>query len=218
LVLYAYAGSQTTSGVTVQTIIDRVRIGLSETTASTSFWSDADLTRFTDQAVKEVVHRTKCLETSSESVTLVANTWSYTLTSAFMDIEAIIYDSGDTTSKIQVFTLDRTDIKAIGHSKETGPPKFWVLWNDALLIWPIPRSTEAGTTLYVYLDTTPSGVTATTSLIETPAYFDDAIIAYVKAQAFLKPGSGQEALGVLWLKRFDSMVEEYFAKILKRLP
>lgn len=220
LVLYASAAPQSTSGVTAQTIIDRARIGLAETTASTSFWSDADLLRYTDQAVKEIAYRTKCLESAYESITLVANTWTYSLssTTAHLDIASIIYDSGATTSNTQIFSLDRTDIKAIGHSKETGPPKVYTLWNDAVVIWPIPRSTEAGTTLYVYLDTAPTGVTATTSTIETPAYFDDAIVAYVKGQAFLKPGSGQEAFGVLWIKRFDSIIEEYVAKILKRVP
>lgn len=218
LVLHAYAGSQTTSGVTVQTIIDRVRVGLSEVTPASSFWTDTDLINYTRQGVKEVVYRTKCLESAYESVTLTANTWTYTPTSSFLDVETIMYDSGDTTSKTQIFTLERTDIKAIGHSKETGPPKFWTLWNDSIVVWPIPRSTEAGTTLYVYLDTAPSGVTVSTDAIETPAYFDDAIVAYVKAQAFLKPGSGQEAFGVLWLKRFDQMIEDYFVRILKRVP
>jgi hypothetical protein len=211
---FLFAGSQTTSSITAQTLITSVRLDLAET--SVSFWADADFVRWADQAVREIVYRTKCLETDAESVTLVANTWSYALSTAFLDVETVIYDSGDTTSKTQIYTLDRTDIKSIGHSKETGPPKVFCVWNDALLIWPVPRSSESGTTLSVYLDTSPSGVTVTTSPIETPSYFDPVILDYMRAQAHYK--ERQPLLGDYYMKRFNARIDEYIAKIIKRAP
>lgn len=210
-----YAGSQATSGVTAQVMIDTLRRDLVDPTGN-PFFTDADFIKWMDQAVFEIVSRTKCLESGISNVILIANTWSYAISGSFFDVDSVIYNSGDTTSATQVFTLDRIDVKAIGHSKETGKPKFFCLWNDNLLIWPIPRTSEAGTTLTLYLATMPSGVTATTSPIETPTYFDNAILDFTKGQAYAK--DSQPALSDYYLKRFYAKIEDYLQRVIKKTP
>lgn len=54
------------------------------------------------------------------------------------------------------------------------------------MVYPIPAT--SGTSAIVYMVPKPSGVTATTSAIETPAVYDRALIIYATAQAFYKDG------------------------------
>lgn len=213
----AYAGSVTTSNITAQTIINQVRRDLAEENYSSYFWSDTDYTQWIDQAVRLIVSKTKCLESSRVSQALTANTWVYSLSSySFTDIEAVLHDSGVTTDQTQVFALERVQIAGIGHSKEKGKPKDYCLWNNELIIWPIPDSTQAGTTLYLYMSPKISGVTTTTSIIETPHYFDDSINWYVKAQAYYK--DSKTATGDYFLRQFNAKLDEYILKVIKRNP
>lgn len=212
-----HAGSVSTSGVTTQTIIDQVRRDLAESGTSTYFWSNADYIQWSDQAVRIIVSRTKCLENSGVTVVLTQNTWSYTLSAySFTDVEAVLHDSGVSTDPAQVFALERVQIAGIGHTKEKGKPKDYCLWNNALIVWPVPDSTQAGTSLYVYMTPKVSGVTATTSPIETPHYFDDAIHWYVKAQAHYK--DSKTATGDYFMRMFNAKLDEYLLRVIKRTP
>ena len=211
----AYAGSVTTSGVTANTVITEVRRDLAETTAG--FWADVDLLQWMDQAVQLIVSKTKCLESTRVDQVLSANTWAYSLSAySFTDVEAVLHDSGVTTEQTQVFSLQRVQIAGIGHSKEKGKPKDYCLWNNELIIWPIPDSTQAGTTLYLYMSPKVSGVTSTSSPIETPHYFDDAILWYIKAQAYFK--DSKTATGDYFLRQFNAKLDEYVLKVIKRNP
>jgi len=213
----AYAGSVTTSGVTAATVIAQVRRDLGEENYSTYFWSDNDLIQWMDQAVRLIVAKTKCLESTKVDQVLSANTWEYSLSAyTFTDIEAVLHDSGVTTEQTQVFALERVQIAGIGHSKEKGKPKNYCLWNNELIVWPIPDSTQAGTTLYLYMSPKVSGITSSTSPIETPHYFDDAVLWYIKAQAYFK--DSKMATGDYFLRQFNAKTDEYILKVIKRNP
>lgn len=204
IVLFLYVpafagGFQATSGVTVDTLITAIRSDLDESTAG--FWSDSDFVKWIDQAVREINYRARVLESGASNIILQSNTWSYSLSGSYMDVEKVMYDSGDTTSAVQVYDLNRAPFRMLryGHEKDRGTPKNFAVWNDTLFIWPIPRSDISGTTLYLYAVSTPTGVSSTTDAIETPAYFDKAIKMYVKAHAYWKDqmweaGTNQMAL------------------------
>ena len=213
-----YAGTITTSGATVQTIIDRVRVDLNETTAA--FWADADLIQWIDEAITMITVKARVLESGTTEITLIDATYSYAIsgtTPSWIDVEAVFHDSGVTTgsdSHKRIFTLKKEDIRNIGHTSEKGRPKVYCLWDNSLIIWPVPDSIWSGTTLIVYTVTLPSGVTTSTSLIETPAYFDPAILNYVKAKAHYK--DKREVLGHYYMNLFNVMIQEGVLNIIRR--
>ena len=213
---YAFAGPTTPSGITAADIISRIRADINSPSAKDTFFTDANFIQWTNEAVTQIVNQTRCLESGVSNVIIQENTRRYAIAGTFLDIEVVEYDSGDTTSPIQIYTLDRVEKRDIGHNKEKGKPKVYCVWNDSLEVWPIPRSSEAGTTLYVYKIDQPSGVTTSTSPIETPASLDAAVLFYVKTKALNKdrpPDLGNPSLAI-----FDAMVKEYIINVLRRKP
>ena len=208
----AYAGTNTTSGVTAQTVIDTVRADLNE--ATEAFWADSEFITWMDEAITDITNKTRCMETAPFSILLAENDYDYAITPSFLDIETVIYDSGDTTSNIQIYALERVDLRILGHERETGRPKEYCLWNDTMLLWPVPDSTASGDSVYLYTISLPSGVTTSISPIETPAYFDPAVIDFVKAQAYYK--DTRISLGNYHMSLYTEKIKAYFESIVNR--
>lgn len=218
-----YAGSTVTSGVTAQDIIDRVRYDLNETTAS--LWSDTELIYWIDEAIWEIVSRTQCLESGASTFVIYADDRDYSIVdtsgTSYMGIIKIEYDfgigTGNTKSQAQIYDLDRVPFKKLryGHEKShKGPPQTFAVNNNTLYIYPIPRSNESGTSLYVYRSLMPQGVNTASDDIETPAYFDPVIWHYVRAKALYK--YEKEARGNYYMNLFDMMIKNYIALVMQR--
>lgn len=210
----SYAGNPTTSSITAQTIIDRAERYLDS--SSDPFFTDNDYIQWIDEAVKETIERTGCLETARSTIPLVANTNRYTLGSTYLKVQAIEHDNGDTTDTHQVITLARTSNTDIGHGNETGRPQIYAVWNNYIEVWPIPRTEEADTSLYVYSTPLPTGVSATSSAIETPAYLDSAIVYFVVSKAYLK--DNQFDRSSKYYDIYEKRISEYTASIIQRKP
>ena len=215
----ARAGTIDTSGVTVQTIIDRVRYDLNEATAG--FWSDTELRTWINEAIWEINSKARCLEKAVSTQALAEDDYDYAISGSWLSIETIMHDSGTTTgdsdtaeAKRRLHTLKRIDIKDFGHIRETGRPKQYAVWNDTLYIWPIPDSNISGTTLILFSVNLPTDITSASSAIETPAYFDHSILNYVKAKAYYK--DKRDAKGNYFMALFEKAVREYVVNILKR--
>lgn len=214
LACVALAGTTETSGITAATIITRAERYLDA--ADDPFYTDDDFIQWIDEAVKETVNRTGCLETTAITIPLVANTYDYALGQSFLRIISVEHDNGDTADHKQIISLDRVNKIDIGHNDTKGRPRLYCLWNNKLQVWPIPRTADAGTNLYVYTSPLPSGVSVTTSVIETPAYLDVALLYYVVAQAHFKndrPGRAATFLGL-----YEKRLNEYIALVLQRKP
>jgi len=207
-----HGGTTATSGVTAQSIINDVRKDLNEVTPVK--WSDRELLQWMNEAVWEINSLTRCLESAATSIVLVQDDYDYDINGSYLDIEMVLYDSGVTTEDTQIYTLDRVNIKDIGHERERGNPKKYCIWNDDIIVWPIPRSDQAGNSIYLYKISLPSGITTSTSSIETPAYFDLAILNYIKAKALLK--YNQDALGLKFMEIFDRAIENYPSSVIRR--
>lgn len=210
----SYAGSNATSGITAQTIIDRARATLNETTEG--FWLDTDFLKWINDAVWTINSKTGCIEKSVGEIVLIENQWTYDMnaTAPFLRINHVIHDSEDPTDKTRIFSLERIDPNILGHATEQGRPKTYFVFGDNINVWPIPNSVQNGTSIFIYAVAQPSGVSAATDVIETPAYFDDVILAYVIAHAYLK--DSKVATSNYFFSVFNSMIEEYVAKILNR--
>lgn len=218
---FSYSGTTSTSGVTARTILDRARVDLDETTEG--HWLDTYFIQWIDEAVREVVNRTGGLESGASNIIIINRQRTYALAGlSFLDIEKVEHDSGDSTDRIPVFDLTRTPFRSmrLPGAKETGRPKTFSVWANDLYIWPIPYDdtnagvTLSGTTLIVYAVTLPSGVTNASSRIETPAYFDLALVHYVKYKAFLEDNVKEKA--EYFRKLFYETIEYYRLRIMKR--
>lgn len=210
----SFSGTTETSGITAQTIITNVKRTINS--ESDPLYDDNDFIQWIDEAVRETVNRTDCLETTRISKTLVANTYVYDPGQSFLRVVAVFYDNGDTTDDQQVRTLDRVHINDIGHNDATGDPQIYAVWNDQVEIWPIPRTTQDGNSIYIYTVPLPTGVSATSSAIETPAYLDTALTYYVIAMAYFKDDRPDKAKTFLdlWEKR----LAEYKAIVVRQTP
>jgi hypothetical protein len=219
-----YAGGTTTSGVTAQTVIDRVRADLNETTAS--FWTDTQLVKWMDEAVKEIVYKTRCVETGTSLYVVKAlDRYVPFSGSTMLDIEKVEHESGVTwvytgsgSTRFDtnyIMDLERQPFRNLrsGNDKETGRPKVFSVWNNRIYFYPIADEAQAGTTLYVYYIPYPTGVTASASPIETPSYFDLAIYDYVKAKALLKDSNPNADY---FLKSFNQRIVDYIVNVLRR--
>lgn len=221
---YSYAGNTATSGVSVQTIIDRVRIDVAE--ANADFWADADFIQWTNEAVREIVNQTRCLETGVSTIVLYPFGRSYSLSAlSWIDVEKVEYDSGVTWihssgttrfNPLYIYDLDRVPFIKLrqGNEKETGTPKVFAVWNNSLYVWPMPDTTQAGTTCYAYYVPLPSGVTSAASSIETPSYFDSAILDYVRGKAWYKAEYVKR--GEYFMKLFYAKIQTYLVNIMRR--
>uniref|UniRef100_A0A6M3IF87 Uncharacterized protein n=1 Tax=viral metagenome TaxID=1070528 RepID=A0A6M3IF87_9ZZZZ len=181
----ALAISQATSSTTSTTAIVRARYYLNETTAS--FWTDAELLSWMNDAQIDIVSRTKSLQTT-QVITLAANTHTYSITVSYLSIEGAVYSpTGGTSSGFYKQGLLRGHPAHVGHtSPREGPPKYYYEWKSDIGIYP-PLGTIAGETVTLYAISRPAAMTSTTvSSIQTPAMFDRAIILYTVAQAFYK--------------------------------
>lgn len=225
LPLITKAGTVTTSDITAQTIIDRAKRNLNATYESgvtDPLYGDNEMIQWTDEAVREVVNLTRCLEEGPITFALTQDTYRYDPSglSNFLDIAAILFDSGvtstDRDAAPQIYTLDRVNKIDIGHNYEKGRPKVYCIFNNQIEIWPIPGSAESGASVHVFIAALPSGVTATTSNIETPAYLDTALVYYVTALGFYKDANIQA--GDKFMALFDQRVKEYLVNVLRREP
>jgi hypothetical protein len=210
----SYAGTIATSGITANTIISRAQVYLDS--ADDPFFNTTDYVQWIDEAVKETANRTSCLEASPSTVALVANQYRYALATSFLKVVAVEHNNGDDTDNKQIMSLARTNINDIGHNNSSGRPQIYTIWNDKLVIWPIPRAEEAGTYLYIYYVTAPVGVSATSSQIETPSYFDTAILYYVVAMGNMKNGAIDK--GKSFLDLYEKRIAEYNALVLQHKP
>lgn len=188
----AYAGTQVTSGATAATIIAKAKTDLND--ASTTFVSDSELITWINEAAIDIVASARCLEYSA-SVTLAADTWAYSLTTASYDVESAMYDNEDTDDDFRFYALDRTDVKEL-YSKEMrkrGRPVQFFVWDDYFCVWPVPSSTETGANVYLMGLAMPTAITLTTNSIETPKQYDALYVVYIKAKYYEKDGKENRA-------------------------
>lgn len=215
-----YAGNKDTSGITAYDIFSRVSRDINDADSSGepkfSFCTQPDFIQWTDEAVREIVYQTRCLESGVSVIAINVNQRSYDITGSFLNVEKAEYDTGVTKRQVQIYDIDRVPFSNLryGSDKESGNPKNFSVWNNKLFIEPIPRIDQSGDTIYIYSVTLPSGVTQSSSPIETPSYFDLAIINYVKAKALFKKQF--ESSGNYFMARFDKKIAEYIAKIMRR--
>jgi len=200
-------GSQTTSSTTVADFITDVRYLINEPldTAgedSDAFWKDdEDLLKYINDGCRDIATRTGCLE-ETESVTLVASTLEYTISSTtYMVVQAVIYTDASGDKK----GLKRGTPTHVGHEGQDDVPEYWYEYDGKVGIYPVLSSVTTETAT-LYMTTLPAELTTTTDTIPTPAHYDVTLKYYVAAQAFLKDRQ---------ISRYDGLMSQYY-KIIDR--
>ena len=208
----AYPASNTSSGLTANDFVSRVRVDMNSGTAIDGFYTDAEFVQWINEAVETTVALTQCMETS-ENVVLVSGTMAYTISASHYDISYCIYDSGVENSPERFHMMIRF-VPGLSIPPQEERPKLWWEWEGKLNVWPVPNSDLSGTTVVAHLVSKHSGVTSTATAITTPAYLDPALVYYVRAKAHFKEKS--EEKGKFYMMMYNNLINEYKRVMIRR--
>jgi len=176
----AFAGGASPSGKTADNLITEIRYYLSP---GDSYWTDAELLAWINDAVQNINLRDHVLE-SSQMFTVSTGTSEYAL-STYLSIKGVLYQTGVTAFK----SLLKGKFEDIGFKDpQYDKPTYWYEYNGKCGIYPLKDTkdhTSSGNTIYV-LTVPISDTLVGASAIPTPALFDRAIIYYATGQALMK--------------------------------
>ena len=201
---------RTSSSRLVSALVTEVRYNLNEKTAD--FWSDSELSAHVSEAVQNVQSRTRSIK-ASQTTTLTAGTTEYAISSNYITIEGVIYQSGLT----EYIALLRGNRTLVGHlDADFEEPKYWYEENATVIVFPIMDTddvTTTGNTIYItYIPM--QAVLSSTSTIPTPASYDKAIIQYATGKALMKvPDS---ALSETFYNRYEAELDRFRIDFLDR--
>ena len=184
-----------------------IRKRLGETTAS--FWTDAELNTWINDAGHDIVYRTKCLKDNGY-VSSVASTSDYTLSTNFPNLLAVteVYFNveGDTWEKLEPTTRTQLDIERPGWlSYDEGTPDEYYAdkEEDVLVLIPTPSSSNVGTDyIRVYYADGFTELSDDTSSPACPEYLHEAFVDYVCAKGFEQRGYGEKGNDA-WAKYYN---------------
>lgn len=206
-----YAGGQATSGKTADDIITSARslLNQAEISGATPFCSDAEMITWIDEGQKDIVSKAQCLK-SKATITLATSTMEYSWsgTSDYIKIDFYLYYNGKNYKRLF------KSCESIGHTTKTGSPEYACEAGDKILIWPVPTSAYSGHTVYAYYVPMPTAVTATSSVIETPAIFDEALVWYVVSEATAKDKQWQ--LSQFYRDKYNQTLDRYRVDIIEK--
>jgi len=206
----ANAGSQQTSGVTAQTIIDNARYYINETTSS--FWSDAELLRWVNLGSRDIAARTRCLE-QIQVVVLISGVTEYSLSSGaskYFGVSSAIYRDGTTYKG-----LVRGNVQSVGHTEDVGEPVYYYEWINNIGVYPTPGAAVSGNTVYVYTNVLPDAITLT-GVIALPAIYEQLLNLYVVAQALYRARQFEE--GNLYMTHYYHGINSFRQEYVKPIP
>jgi hypothetical protein len=171
-----FASSQGTSSTTAATIVDRAEVWLND--SKNEFWSAEELLQWLNEGMIDIVTRSHCLE-ATEAIDLATTTLEYTITSTYLTVVAVHYVDSDSTS----WALKKGSPASVGQNTAVIIPTYWYDWGGKVGIYPtITRTTE---TITVYYITRPTAIISSAN-VTTPAIYDQALVIFTVAQAWLK--------------------------------
>jgi hypothetical protein len=139
-----------------------------------SFFTDADLNSYIDEAIKDIAEKGGCYQVIDS-----ANTATLTRLVAFTGYKciAVEYDSAG-------LSLIKINPVQTGHNKYDGPyPQFWFEWGNNIGIDPIPPGVYA---MNLYIADTPTALSGESSTPDIPYAFCHLIENYSIARALKK--------------------------------
>lgn len=189
-----------------------VRERLDESTSTA--WTDAELRRWINEGVEDIVQRTECLQ-SSDTISAVAGTRSYTLSQRIIRINRVTYQpSGDS----RIFPLEYRDFNAMDsvwwtqQAVTSNTPIYFTLWGypPALQLVVYPTPPTAGTfTVFYYATPMPLATdgSAASSSLTVPTGWESVVVDYAEYTALRKDMQPR------WLEA-KQLYEEHIEKLM----
>lgn len=198
--------------LTVNQIVKAVRNRLDERTAS--FWQDADLKEWINEALRDLGRRTKHIK-DTDTLTTIAGTAEYTLQNDVIEVEMVFYAPGD-GRQCQLVGRSFEGMQAVwGQYRDQtgGDPAMWTIWGTPpamkLRLYPAPSTSSK--TVTVYVTRLPATIVEDNASDSTAVDFPDAWVDLVKdfvefsALRRNRDPRWQEAMN-LYNQRVDEMI------------
>jgi len=173
------AGSQQVSSTTGSSMIAQVRADYNDTTSV--YFTDAEMLQFLNDGIVDLVNKSHCYE-ATESISLVANTVEYSITSNYVEVVAVQYYNG--TNKFALKKGSPAEIGLNTEESDTDAPAFWYEFAGKIGIYP-SLSSVTTQTVTLYLVKWPVPIVSS-GTISTPAIYDVALKYYILSRMALK--------------------------------
>lgn len=171
------AGSQQTSGTLASEMISQAQYDYNET--GTGFITSDEWLQWLNDGVVDIALKTLSVQ-DTESVSLVANTVEYALSSDFIKVVAVQYINASGVRR----GLKPGHPERVSNIEDRGEPDEFYEFADYVGIYP-PLSSATTETARVYIAERPAAI-ATTGTIPTPAIYDNLLKTYMLAKAAFK--------------------------------
>lgn len=169
---------------TLTNLLADVRDRLDETTAS--FWSDAGLTRWINEALSDIAKRSETL-LSKGTVPAVASTATYNLPTDAVRLHLVEYVPSGSTQTYPVKVATRQSMEnvwGLNQSQVGSYPMFYVPWgfvpNLQMQVYPVP---SAAGTFNIWYYKLPTTLVNGGDVAQIPEGWQDLIPLYVEAIA-----------------------------------
>lgn len=198
---------------TLGQLVTDVRSHLDE--ASSRFWTDVELRRWCNEALRDVARRAETLQRTS-TVTAVANTQQYTLATDILRVYRVEYLP---TGSGQVYPLEYRDFNSMdsvwwsSQTQTKGIPFWYTLWGFTpalkMIVYPTPST---GGTFNVFNYQLPADLatdgSADSTVVDLPNGWQDLIALYCEYVSLRKDADSrwQEAKGI-YEERLGSMID-----------
>ena len=182
-----FAASNSTNDKTVDNIVSEVRYILNATVLSGTtdkMFPDSYLETWINNGIRSIAAWTHCIE-ASEKFTLSSGTSEYALTSGYIGIKGVKYQSGATEYK----SLNHGSPGGVGRIEGNfDHPEFWYEGIGTVGVYPLKDSddvTVTGNTLYVTFVPTHTTLSGS-STVTTPQQYNDLITFYAAMMSCLR--------------------------------
>lgn len=214
--------------MTLSTILTAIRQNIRDTSTDTTLqrYSDANLTNFVNEAQREFVNMTWCVEKST-TVSLSAGTTYYSLSNDFLATKYVTFkmSSGGVKIKLLAFSEKKVwDVEPDYERSSVGPPDHYYVrypgtagTNSQIAFIPIPNSTSVGTAVvwYYYMPADlASGTDVPFDGFKKLYGYHFALVSHVSARIKMLEGKTDEA--TYYRSEFDRYMAIAADKILKQ--
>lgn len=138
--------------------------------------TDADITRWVNQAQVEIVNKNPMIQATASGST-VAGTQKYAVPTDLIQLESIFVDG------IWMEPSNFETIRAqLGNDTTTqGAPMYWYVWNNQIYLWPTPSQVWSMDINYSKL---PNRVVSSADLLGVPDRYYDRVCEYSMSKAY----------------------------------
>lgn len=138
--------------------------------------TDADITRWVNQAQVEIVNKNPMIQATASQNT-VANQQTYDIPPDMIQLESVFVDGG---------ILEQSNFETIrgqlgSETNTLGGPQYWYVWANKIYLWPTPSQVW---TLQVNYSKLPNRVSSSADFLGVPDRYFDRVCEYTMAKAY----------------------------------